>query len=78
MKEYISKEYINNLLEHLKDIWHGPDHYTCSVIQDKINEAPDAAIIRMYECSHCGLLTSEEYRHCPYCGELMEAEYDGN
>lgn len=72
MKEYISKDYINNLLEYLMDRWHGPEHYTCSVIQDEINGAPDSAIVYMYECSHCGSMTSEEHQFCPYCGKPMD------
>lgn len=42
MKEYISKEYINNLLaRHLND-WCGPEHYACSIIKDEIDSAPKA------------------------------------
>ena len=45
MKEYISKDYINNLLEYHLDHWCGPEHYTCSIIQDEINETPADEII---------------------------------
>ena len=79
MKEYISKEYINNLLEYLMDRWCGPEYDTCSTIQDEINGAPDSAVVYMYECSHCESMTSEEHRYCPYCGKPMEvADSNGN
>lgn len=44
MKEYVSKEYINNLLEHHLDDWHGPEHFACSVIQDELQDAPIADV----------------------------------
>ena len=72
MKEYISKEFINNLLETHLDDWCGPEYFTCSIIQDEINAAPTSEIIYMYKCSACGSLTSEEYQFCPYCGKPME------
>lgn len=74
MKEYISKEYINNLLERLMDRWCGPEYYACSIIQDEINGAPESALIYMYKCSECGLMTSEEHWYCPYCGKPMKEE----
>ena len=47
MKEYISKEYINNLLEHLLDKWCGPEHYACSIIKDEIDSAPETEVLRI-------------------------------
>ena len=77
MKEYISKDFINNLLDsHLKHCC-GPEHYTCSFIKDEINGAPDSAIIYMYECSECGAISNEFSQFCPYCGKPMEVELDG-
>ena len=72
MKEYISKEYIDNLLERYLDRWHGPEYYACSILQDEISAIPDSAIVYMYKCSHCDSLTSEKYQFCPYCGKPME------
>ena len=77
MKEYISKEYINNLLEGFLDRWCGPEYYACSIIQDEINDAPETEIVYMYECSHCGSMTSEEYQYCHYCGKPIEDESYG-
>lgn len=66
MKEYISKDYINNLLEYHLDNWWGPEYYACSIIQDEINATPDSEIMRI-QCS------SWEYwagnlAKCPVCG----------
>jgi hypothetical protein len=47
MKEYISKEYINNLLTRHLDNWWGPEYYACSIIQDDINDAPETEILRI-------------------------------
>ena len=74
MKKYISKDYIDNLLNKYFDRWIGPECYACSVIQDEIDDVPDSAIIYMYECSHCGSMTSEEHQYCPYCGKPMMEE----
>ena len=49
MKEYISKEYIDNLLERYLDRWHGPEYYACSVIQDEINNTPDSESVHVHE-----------------------------
>ena len=47
MKEYISKEYINNLLNHHLDNWWGPEYYACRIIQDEIDDAPETEILRI-------------------------------
>lgn len=81
MKEYISKEYINNLLEYHLDHWCGPEYYTCSIIQDEINDAPDSEIIYFshgrwleypnhkcaVQCSHCGLILENIAGCFRYC-----------
>lgn len=76
MKKYISKDYIDNLLNKYLERWHGPEHYACSIIQDELNDIPDSEIIYMYGCPHCESMTSEEYQYCPYCGKPMEVESD--
>ena len=60
MKEYISKEYINNLLEYHLDHWHGPEYYTCSVIQDEINDAPAYVKKEIIECRYCKWFDPDE------------------
>ena len=66
MKEYISKAYIDNLLERHLDYWCGPELYACSIIQDEINDAPDSEVIRInqgtweYWAGHLA--------RCPICG----------
>ena len=77
MKEYISKKYINNLLNSYLVDSRGAEHFAYNVIKLEINGAPDSEIIYMYECSHCGSMTSEEHQYCPYCGKPMEEEYNG-
>lgn len=74
MKKYISKDYIDNLLNECLNRWYGPEHYACSIIQDELDNIPDSELIYMYGCSHCGSMTSEEYQYCPYCGKPMEVE----
>lgn len=90
MYEYISKEYICNLLEkHLND-WCGPEYYTCSIILDEIKDAPTEKIARGHwnidksfmpfvcACSECRAIYDVdgafEWRHCPICGTKMEEE----
>ena len=78
MKKYISKEYIDNLLNEYLDRWWGPEYYACSTIQYELDDVPDSALIYMYGCPHCKSITSEEYQYCPYCGKpMMEDESDG-
>ncbi len=76
MKKYISKNYINSLLERLLYDWCGPEYYACSVIQDELNDAPSSEIICMQECSVCGGIVDMDmdFRFCPYCGEPMTEE----
>lgn len=40
MKEYISKDYIINLLNTYLDRWCGPECYACSIILDEIKDVP--------------------------------------
>ena len=47
MKEYISKEYINNLLDRHLDHWCGPEYYACSIIKDEINNTPETEMLRI-------------------------------
>lgn len=47
MKEYISKEYIDNLLERHLDEWWGPEYYACRIIQEEIDCAPETEILRI-------------------------------
>lgn len=55
MKEYISKDYLDDILKHYLDNWWGPEYYACSVIQEEINCAPDSEIIRIgVDLSACG------------------------
>ena len=74
MKEYISKDYINNLLEGYLDRWCGPESYACSIIQGEIEGVPESEIIYMYVCSYCDGMSHEHYRFCPYCGKPMDEE----
>jgi hypothetical protein len=74
MKEYISREYINNLLTRHLDNWWGPEYYACRIIQDEIDDAPETEIIRMYECSICGEMNTEPYRFCLCCGKPMNGD----
>ena len=76
MKEYISKDYINNLLDSYRDDWWGPEYYACSIIQDDINDAPDSEIV-------CLQIGAWEYwagrlPRCPVCGheytDLLECD----
>jgi NADH pyrophosphatase NudC (nudix superfamily) len=66
MKIYISKEYLDKLLDHHLDHWCGPEYYTCSIIQDEINDAPDSEFI------HINQATWEYWTgnllRCPVCG----------
>lgn len=72
MKEYISKEYIYNLLFIFLKNSRGAEHYGYDCFKNAIDSIPESEIVYMHECSHCGSMTSEEYNHCPYCGESME------
>ena len=88
MDKYISKEWITNLLENHLDHWCGPEHYTCSIILDEIEEAPTVAILSGrwipcenggYYCSNCdrraAFLVHNSY--CPNCGCKMDGEENG-
>lgn len=77
MKKYISKDYIDNILNKYLDKWCGPEYIACSIIKDELDGIPDSALIYMYRCPHCESMTSEEYQYCPYCGKPMECESDG-
>lgn len=73
MPEYISKDYINNLLEAHLDHWCGPEHYTCSIIQDEINEVPVDEIVHFqigkWEWRH-----SNEYTQILTCSACSRTE----
>ena len=76
MKEYISKDYINNLLEYHLDNWWGPEYYACSVIQYEIDCAPDAEIVNVkygqWIKHWCGNnMIGHEYEECSVCGCSM-------
>lgn len=80
MKKYISKEYINSLLDRLLDRWCGPEHYACSIIKDELDDTPNSEIIYMKECSVCGGMVDVDmdFKFCPYCGKpMMEDAQDG-
>ena len=47
MKEYISRDYINNVLNKKMRNWFGPEYYACSVIKDEINNAPSTEIVHI-------------------------------
>ena len=72
MKEYIGKDYIYNALLVLLKNSRGAEHYGYSCFKNVIDSVPESEIIYMYECSHCGLMTSETYMYCPYCGKPMD------
>lgn len=76
MKKYISKDYINNILNKYLDRWCGPEHYACNVIKDELNNTPNSETIFMQECPACGGLvdTDMDFRFCPYCGEPVTEE----
>jgi hypothetical protein len=44
MKEYIEREFIDNLLQKHLDDWCGQEYYATSIIQDEIDEAPSADV----------------------------------
>jgi rubrerythrin len=79
MKKYISKDYIDSLLNKYLDRWFGPEHYACSIIQDELDDVPNSEVIYMQECSVCGgaVDTDLNYEFCPYCGKPMEVELNG-
>ena len=66
MKKYISKEYVNNILQHHLDCWYGSEYYACSVIQDEIDDAPYSEII----CFQSGTWEywAGNLARCPVCG----------
>ena len=74
MKMYISKEYIDNLLDCLFDRWCGPENYACSIIQDELDKTPNSEVIYMQECSVCGGMVDMDmdFNFCPYCGNPMK------
>ena len=73
MKEYISKENIDNLLERLLDRWNGPEYYTCSIIQDEINDIPTVKM------SHGQWVVDEDGNFCNVkcsaCGKDYACHY---
>jgi ribosomal protein S27AE len=76
MKEYISKEYINNLLERHLNNWCGPEYYACSIIEDEISDTPDSEIIYVkhgyWMKSWCdNNIIGHEYEECSNCGCSM-------
>lgn len=45
MKEYISKDYIDNILNSKMKNWFGPEYYACSIIKDEIDAAPETEVL---------------------------------
>ena len=89
MHEYISKEYINNLLESYLDRWCGPEYYACSVLQDEIDDAPASEIVHishgvweywaggLAKCPCCGYEYTDLLEcdnFCGNCGAIMKKE----
>ena len=89
MKEYISKEYIDNLLERYLDNWWGPEYYACSVIKDEIDHAPNSEIVHfnhgvweywagnLAKCPYCGYEYTDLLEcdnFCGNCGAIMKKE----
>ena len=72
MKEYISKYYINNLLEKHLDDWCGPEYFTCSIIQDEINDTPVDEIVHF----QIGKWMQGYPVHCSVCGGAAATEYE--
>lgn len=89
MKEYIEREFINNLLQKHLDDWCGPEYYTTSIIQDEIDEAPNSDVTEVkhaywkpmsaypteYVCSECGELWNNfKTPYCHECGAKMDGD----
>ena len=87
MREYIRKEYINNLLEGFLDRWFGPEYYACSIIQDELEDVPETEIVRLqyghwivgldgsYICPKCDTVFRYESGHyCANCGTRLDYE----
>ena len=72
MKAYISRDHIYNVLFVLLRNSRGAENYGYNCFKNAIDSTPESEIIYMYECSHCGSMTSEHYMYCPYCGKPME------
>ena len=73
MKKYVSKDYIDNILNKYLDKWFDPEYYACSIIKDELDGTPNSEIIYMQECSECGGIVDADldYEFCPYCGKPM-------
>jgi hypothetical protein len=70
MKEYIEREFIDNLLQKHLDDWCGPEYYATSIIQDEIDEAPSADVT---EVVHGHWIKEENSIHCSVCGYITPA-----
>lgn len=74
MKEYISKEFIINILDQYLRESSGAEHFAYNAIKmEVLAMSDDDIVVRFAECPHCG---SEVYTenfpfHCPYCGKRL-------
>jgi hypothetical protein len=87
MKEYIEREFIDNLLQKHLDDWWGPEYYATSIIKDEIDDIPSAEVTEVrhaywkpmkahpgeYVCSECGELWNNFLTpYCHECGAKMD------
>ena len=67
-EKYISKNYLDNLIEGYLDRFCGPEYFTCSLIQSDLEDAPVLEVRHGHwiedrmniVCSECGVEYSDE------------------
>ena len=72
MREYISTNYINKILNGFLGDSFGAEHFAYNRVLKALKDIPESDVVYMYTCSVCGEMTSEEYQFCPYCGKPMK------
>ena len=93
MSEYISKEYIRNVVQKRWDDTVGAECYAYGCVLDDIGEAPTVEVVhghmverivdhecpwyKVFDCSECGCSVEVWHNYCPNCGAKMDCDGNG-